>query len=154
MDIEEQNNYFYINLIYLFNLSRLAICSFSSMPTLSQFNAILNIICTFMVNWVYIAPVLFCIIVQYGKEYEFEAPVKLLDKLLHSMPKSPDEQIVVVSQVFLACTHVSSYDYYSTLLILHFYSLFSWKISGRCLWLTLILGTRNSLTLRWGMTVL
>ena len=35
MDIEEQNNYFYISLIYLFNLSRLAICSFSLMPTLS-----------------------------------------------------------------------------------------------------------------------
>ncbi|KAJ6411711.1 hypothetical protein OIU84_008316 [Salix udensis] len=39
---------------------------------------------------------------EYGKEYEFEAPVKLLDKLLHSMPKSPDEQIVVVSQVLVA----------------------------------------------------
>ncbi|KAF9667835.1 hypothetical protein SADUNF_Sadunf15G0064600 [Salix dunnii] len=39
---------------------------------------------------------------EYGKEYEFEAPVKLLDKLLHSMPQSPDEQIVVVSQVLVA----------------------------------------------------
>ena len=36
---------------------------------------------------------------QYGKDYEYEAPVKLLDKLLHSMPQSPDEQLVVVSQV-------------------------------------------------------
>jgi hypothetical protein len=45
--------------------------------------------------------------VQYGKEYEFEAPVKLLDKLLHSMPQSPDEQMVVVSQVSLASAHVS-----------------------------------------------
>lgn len=36
---------------------------------------------------------------QYGKDYEYEAPVKLLDKLLHSLPQSPDEQLVVVSQV-------------------------------------------------------
>ncbi|GMN45835.1 hypothetical protein TIFTF001_015023 [Ficus carica] len=38
---------------------------------------------------------------EYGKEYEYEAPVKLLDKLLHSLPQSPDEQLVVVSQVLL-----------------------------------------------------
>lgn len=38
---------------------------------------------------------------QYGKDYEYEAPVKLLDKLLHEMPQSLDEQIVVVSQVLL-----------------------------------------------------
>ncbi|XP_050141112.1 bifunctional pinoresinol-lariciresinol reductase 1-like [Malus sylvestris] len=36
------------------------------------------------------------------KEYEFEAPVKLLDKMLHSMPQSPDEQLVVISQVLVA----------------------------------------------------
>ncbi|KAJ6688125.1 PROTEASE DO-LIKE 9 [Salix koriyanagi] len=41
-------------------------------------------------------------LISMAKEYEFEAPVKLLDKLLHSMPKSPDEQIVVVSQVLVA----------------------------------------------------
>ncbi|KAM1804554.1 hypothetical protein ACFX12_030404 [Malus domestica] len=35
------------------------------------------------------------------KEYEFEAPVKLLDKMLHSMPQSPDEQLVVISQVLV-----------------------------------------------------
>lgn len=39
---------------------------------------------------------------EYGKEYEFEAPVKLLDKLLHAMPQSKDEQLVVVSQVLVA----------------------------------------------------
>ncbi|KAL7179339.1 hypothetical protein ACSBR1_042681 [Camellia fascicularis] len=38
---------------------------------------------------------------EYGKDYEYEAPVKLLDKLLHEMPKSQDEQLVVISQVFL-----------------------------------------------------
>ncbi|XP_048445809.1 protease Do-like 9 [Pyrus x bretschneideri] len=39
---------------------------------------------------------------EYGKEYEFEAPVKLLDKMLHSLPQSPHEQLVVVSQVLVA----------------------------------------------------
>ncbi|KAL8143915.1 hypothetical protein V2J09_016947 [Rumex salicifolius] len=39
---------------------------------------------------------------EYGKEFEYEAPVKLLDKLLHSMPQSADEQLVVVSQVLVA----------------------------------------------------
>ncbi|XP_031277148.1 protease Do-like 9 [Pistacia vera] len=39
---------------------------------------------------------------EYGKDYEYEAPVKLLDKLLYSMPQSPDEQLVVVSQVLVA----------------------------------------------------
>lgn len=36
---------------------------------------------------------------QYGKDYEYDAPVKLLDKHLHAMSQSPDEQLVVVSQV-------------------------------------------------------
>ncbi|WMV58463.1 hypothetical protein MTR67_051848, partial [Solanum verrucosum] len=39
---------------------------------------------------------------KYGKDYEYEAPVKLLDKLLHEFRQSPDEQIVVVSQVLVA----------------------------------------------------
>lgn len=39
---------------------------------------------------------------EYGKDYEYEAPIKLLDKLLHEFPQSPDEQIVVVSQVLVA----------------------------------------------------
>lgn len=41
---------------------------------------------------------------QYGKDYDYDAPVKLLDKLLHSMSQSDDEQLVVVSQV-LALSH-------------------------------------------------
>lgn len=36
---------------------------------------------------------------QYGKDYEYDAPVKLLDKLLHTMAHSHDEQLVVISQV-------------------------------------------------------
>lgn len=39
------------------------------------------------------------IIFQYGKDYDFDAPVKLLDKHLHGMAESVDEQLVVVSQV-------------------------------------------------------
>ena len=38
-------------------------------------------------------------ICQYGKDYEYDAPVKLLDKHLHAMVQSSDEQLVVVSQV-------------------------------------------------------
>ncbi|KAJ7974525.1 Protease Do-like 9 [Quillaja saponaria] len=39
---------------------------------------------------------------EYGKDYEFDAPVKLLDKHLHAMAESVDEQLVVVSQVLVA----------------------------------------------------
>ncbi|KAL6861312.1 hypothetical protein ACP4OV_017012 [Aristida adscensionis] len=39
---------------------------------------------------------------EYGKDYEYDAPVKLLDKHLHAMAQSPDEQLVVVSQVLVA----------------------------------------------------
>ncbi|KAL7191995.1 hypothetical protein ACSBR2_023960 [Camellia fascicularis] len=39
---------------------------------------------------------------EYGKDYEYDAPVKLLDKLMHEMPQSPDEQLVVISQVLVA----------------------------------------------------
>ena len=40
---------------------------------------------------------------QYGKEYEYDAPVKLLEKHLHAMTQSVDEQLVVVSQVGFFC---------------------------------------------------
>ncbi|CAH1420702.1 unnamed protein product [Lactuca virosa] len=39
---------------------------------------------------------------EYGKDYDFDAPVKLLDKHLHAMAQSIDEQLVVVSQVLVA----------------------------------------------------
>uniref|UniRef100_A0A7N0V3P7 Protease Do-like PDZ domain-containing protein n=1 Tax=Kalanchoe fedtschenkoi TaxID=63787 RepID=A0A7N0V3P7_KALFE len=39
---------------------------------------------------------------EYGKDYEYEAPVKLLDKHLHALRQSEDEQLVVVSQVLVA----------------------------------------------------
>ena len=133
----------YINLIYLFQfftpcqLQLQFHANFLMDFSLSLFNAILSII---VLSWStdFTLPLLFCIIVQYGKEYEFEAPVKLLDKLLHSMPQSPDEQIVVVSQV-LSHTHVHMHAHMSapmaTTLLYWSCTLlfFSWKISGRCL---------------------
>lgn len=51
---------------------------------------------------------------EYGKDYEYEAPVKLLDKLLHEMPASPDEQIVVVSQVLVADINIGYEDIVNT----------------------------------------
>ncbi|KAF8112018.1 hypothetical protein N665_0069s0044 [Sinapis alba] len=39
---------------------------------------------------------------EYGKEYDFDAPVKLLEKHLHAMAQSVDEQLVVVSQVLVS----------------------------------------------------
>ncbi|XP_057416006.1 protease Do-like 9 [Lotus japonicus] len=51
---------------------------------------------------------------EYGKDYEFEAPVKLLDKLLHSMPQSPDEQLVVISQVLVADINIGYEDIVNT----------------------------------------
>ncbi|XP_054807402.1 protease Do-like 9 [Prosopis cineraria] len=51
---------------------------------------------------------------EYGKDYEYEAPVKLLDKLLHSMPQSPNEQLVVVSQVLVADINIGYEDIVNT----------------------------------------
>ncbi|GER38543.1 DegP protease 9 [Striga asiatica] len=51
---------------------------------------------------------------EYGKDYEYEAPVKLLDKLLHEMPQSPEEQIVVVSQVLVADINIGYEDIVNT----------------------------------------
>ncbi|KAF4356159.1 hypothetical protein F8388_012309 [Cannabis sativa] len=51
---------------------------------------------------------------EYGKDYEYEAPVKLLDKLLHSLPESPNEQLVVVSQVLVADINIGYEDIVNT----------------------------------------
>ncbi|CAI9112553.1 OLC1v1013017C2 [Oldenlandia corymbosa var. corymbosa] len=51
---------------------------------------------------------------EYGKDYEYEAPVKLLDKLLHELPQTPDEQIVVVSQVLVADINIGYEDIVNT----------------------------------------
>lgn len=36
---------------------------------------------------------------EYGNDYTTESPVKLLDKMYHAYPESPEEQVVVLSQV-------------------------------------------------------
>ncbi|XP_022855680.1 protease Do-like 9 isoform X2 [Olea europaea var. sylvestris] len=51
---------------------------------------------------------------EYGKDYEFEAPVKLLNKLVHELPQSPEEQIVVVSQVLVADINIGYEDIVNT----------------------------------------
>ena len=38
---------------------------------------------------------------QYGKEFDFEAPVKLLDRMMHSLPTSREQQ--VLSATALLC---------------------------------------------------
>jgi hypothetical protein len=46
---------------------------------------------------------------EYGAEYHREAPVKLLDRLLHHTKKTSDEQVVLVSQI-LACEATLGYE--------------------------------------------
>ncbi|KAL4579071.1 hypothetical protein LXL04_015206 [Taraxacum kok-saghyz] len=47
---------------------------------------------------------------EYGDDYGRETPVKLLEKLLHELPKSLDEQIVIVSQVLAADINIGYED--------------------------------------------
>ncbi|KMT10530.1 hypothetical protein BVRB_5g116540 [Beta vulgaris subsp. vulgaris] len=54
---------------------------------------------------------------EYGKEYEYDAPVKLLDKLLHSMPQSKDEELVVISQVLVADINIGYEEIVNTQVI-------------------------------------
>nr|DAD31013.1 TPA_asm: hypothetical protein HUJ06_009864 [Nelumbo nucifera] len=51
---------------------------------------------------------------EYGKDYEYDAPVKLLDKHLHAMAQSEDEQLVVVSQVLVADINIGYEDIVNT----------------------------------------
>ncbi|KAJ4761465.1 protease Do-like protein [Rhynchospora pubera] len=54
---------------------------------------------------------------EYGKDYEYDAPVKLLDKHLHAMAQSEDEQLVVVSQVLVADINIGYEDIVNTQVI-------------------------------------
>lgn len=54
---------------------------------------------------------------EYGKDYDYDAPVKLLDKLLHSMAQTEDEQLVVVSQVLVADINIGYEDIVNTQII-------------------------------------
>ncbi|KAG9448759.1 hypothetical protein H6P81_008724 [Aristolochia fimbriata] len=51
---------------------------------------------------------------EYGKDYEYDAPVKLLDKHLHAMAQSEDEQLVVISQVLVADINIGYEDIVNT----------------------------------------
>ena len=43
---------------------------------------------------------------EFGKEFEWEAPVKLLEKMMHAMAKNESQQLVVLSQVLAADANV------------------------------------------------
>ncbi|KAI5066907.1 hypothetical protein GOP47_0017435 [Adiantum capillus-veneris] len=51
---------------------------------------------------------------EYGKDYDYDAPVKLLDKLLYSMAQTEDEQLVVISQVLVADINIGYEDIVNT----------------------------------------
>lgn len=54
---------------------------------------------------------------EYGKDYEYDAPVKLLEKHLHAMAQSHDEQLVVISQVLVADINIGYEDIVNTQVI-------------------------------------
>ncbi|XP_043724938.1 protease Do-like 9 [Telopea speciosissima] len=51
---------------------------------------------------------------EYGKDYFLDAPVKLLNKHMHAMAQSEDEQLVVVSQVLVADINIGYEDIVNT----------------------------------------
>lgn len=51
---------------------------------------------------------------EYGKEFDYDAPVKLLDKMMHAMAETADQQIVVLSQVLVADANVGYEDVVNT----------------------------------------
>ncbi|KAG4137354.1 hypothetical protein ERO13_D07G066701v2 [Gossypium hirsutum] len=51
---------------------------------------------------------------EYGDNYEYEAPMNLLDKLYHATLQSPDEQLVVVSQVLVSNINIGYEDIVNT----------------------------------------
>ncbi|OVA16284.1 Peptidase S1 [Macleaya cordata] len=51
---------------------------------------------------------------EYGKDYEYNTPVKLLDKHLYAMAQTEDEQLVVISQVLVADINIGYEDIVNT----------------------------------------
>ena len=47
---------------------------------------------------------------EYGKDYDFDAPVKLLDSMMHAMADQPNQQVVVLGQVKLSSEAVKLLD--------------------------------------------
>ena len=48
---------------------------------------------------------------EYGKDYDFDAPVKLLDSMMHSMADQPNQQVVVLGQVRPVCLCLPAGDH-------------------------------------------
>lgn len=51
---------------------------------------------------------------EFGKDYDYEAPVKILEKMLHGMAENEKQQIVVLSQVLAADINVGYEEIGST----------------------------------------
>ncbi|KAI8465037.1 MAG: trypsin-like cysteine/serine peptidase domain-containing protein [Monoraphidium minutum] len=51
---------------------------------------------------------------EYGKEFDYEAPVRLLDKMLHAQAERPDQQCVVLSQVLATDVNIGYEDVLNT----------------------------------------
>lgn len=47
---------------------------------------------------------------QYGKDYEWDSPVKLLDAMMHQQPEEEGQQVVVLSQVLVADINIGYED--------------------------------------------
>lgn len=56
---------------------------------------------------------------EYGAEWSQEAPVKLLEKMYHTLPATPDEQVVVLSQV-LACDATLGFEEFHNVTVYKF----------------------------------
>uniref|UniRef100_A0A061SEI7 Protease do-like 9-like n=1 Tax=Tetraselmis sp. GSL018 TaxID=582737 RepID=A0A061SEI7_9CHLO len=51
---------------------------------------------------------------EYGKEYDFDAPVKLLDKMMHCMAENAAQQVVVLAQVLASDINIGYEDIVNT----------------------------------------
>eukprot|EP01137_Pigoraptor_chileana_P026877 Opistho-2@8799 len=56
---------------------------------------------------------------EYGADYDFDAPVRILEKMLYGHKSSPDDQIIVLSQVLAAPVNVG-YEDLSNLQLIRF----------------------------------
>ena len=51
---------------------------------------------------------------EYGKEYDFDAPVKLLDAMMHEQAQEPYQRVVVLGQVLAADINIGYEDIVNT----------------------------------------
>ena len=51
---------------------------------------------------------------EYGKEYDFDAPVKLLDAMMHEQAGEPNQRVVVLGQVLAADINIGYEDIVNT----------------------------------------